>query len=67
VTLATNAASRSEPTKLLYPIGQKNYDSDLFIRGEWEILRKAISEAYMMQIFGYSAPANRRRGEIHNA
>lgn len=44
------------PTKLLYPIGQKNYDSDPFIRGEWEILREAISEAYMMQIFGYSAP-----------
>ena len=44
------------PTKLLYPIGQKNYDADPFIRGEWEILRAAISQAYMMQIFGYSAP-----------
>jgi hypothetical protein len=44
------------PRKLLYPIGQKNYGSDAFIRGEWEIPRAAISQAYLMQIFGYSAP-----------
>src|SRR5215471_8086633 len=44
------------PTKLLYPIGQKNYDSDPFIRSEWAILRRAIAGAYMMEVFGYSAP-----------
>ena len=45
-----------EPTKLLYPVKQKNYQEDEFIFGEWSHLRKHIRHAYLVTIFGYSAP-----------
>jgi len=46
------------PTTLLYPVGNKNYTSDPFIAGEWEILRNALKEAYLLTIFGYRAPSS---------
>ena len=46
-----------KPTKLLYPMRQKDYQSDKFIYGEWELLRWHIQHAYLITIFGYSAPA----------
>lgn len=45
-----------EPSKLLYPVGQKDYNQDHFIARQWEILDEYISKAYMFTIFGYSAP-----------
>ena len=45
------------PTRLLYPVKQKNYTSDGFIANEWEMLRSFLGRAYMVTIFGYSAPA----------
>ena len=44
------------PSKLLYPVKQKNYADDPFIKGEWENLRQHLSQAYFVTIFGYSAP-----------
>lgn len=44
------------PTRLLYPIKQKNYDRDPFITEQWSILRQAIELAYALTIFGYGAP-----------
>jgi hypothetical protein len=44
------------PTKLLYPISRKDYDTDLFIHNQWKIVDRYISHAYLMLIFGYSAP-----------
>jgi hypothetical protein len=44
------------PSKLLYPVKQKNYADDPFITGEWSKLRSRLSEAYYLTIFGYSAP-----------
>jgi hypothetical protein len=44
------------PSKLLYPIKKKDYSLDPFIRGEWEALRVYLEHAYMLTIFGYSAP-----------
>lgn len=44
------------PTKLLYPIETKNYTDDYFIKTEWEVLKKAISQAMTITIFGYGAP-----------
>ncbi len=44
------------PSKLLYPVGQKNYSADKFIKGEWDVLRDYINRAYFLTIFGYSAP-----------
>lgn len=47
---------RLEPTKLLYPISEKNYNKDPFIKEQWSILRQAIDQAYALTIFGYGAP-----------
>lgn len=46
----------AENSKLLYPVKEKNYDQDDFIKSEWEGLRHKLSQAYMTTIFGYSAP-----------
>jgi len=44
------------PSKLLYPIKKKDYSLDSFIQGEWKALRMYLEDAYMLTIFGYSAP-----------
>lgn len=44
------------PTKLLYPVKNKNYDSQIPIRKSWNCLNMALEDAYMFTIFGYSAP-----------
>lgn len=44
------------PTSLLFPVKQKDYTSDLFINGEWEELQRLLERAYLVTIFGYSAP-----------
>lgn len=45
-------------SKLLYPVKQKDYASDPFIKGEWSKLRGALKEAYQLTVFGYSAPVS---------
>ncbi|KTC82682.1 hypothetical protein Lche_0362 [Legionella cherrii] len=44
------------PSKLLYPIQKKNYDNDPYIKTQWATLQFFLKDAYMMTIFGYSAP-----------
>nr|WP_321355572.1 hypothetical protein [uncultured Draconibacterium sp.] len=41
---------------LLYPIKEKNYNQDKFIKQEWEMLQHFLENAFMITIFGYSAP-----------
>lgn len=43
-------------TTLLYPVRKKDYNTDPFIANEWSILRDFLRNAYMVTIFGYSAP-----------
>lgn len=45
-----------EPSRLLFPVKHKDYTSDPFIRNEWEHLQWALEHAYLVTIFGYSAP-----------
>jgi hypothetical protein len=45
-----------EPSRLLFPVKQKDYNADEYIRGEWERLRDFLKRAYYVTIFGYSAP-----------
>lgn len=45
-----------EPSKLLFPVLKKNYDKDPFISAEWRTLRNYLKNAYIVTIFGYSAP-----------
>lgn len=44
------------PTKILYPVSQKNYSNDLFIKSQWDELRYHLRNAFTLTIFGYSAP-----------
>src|SRR5690606_32052274 len=46
-----------QPTRLLYPVASKDYTSDSFIKSEWDALRDHLENAYLVTIFGYSAPA----------
>lgn len=45
-----------KPTRLLYPISNKDYESEPSIRSAWEALKWAFKHAFMVTIFGYSAP-----------
>jgi hypothetical protein len=50
-----------EPTKLLYPIEQKNYTNDKFISVEWERVKYWLSKengSVRATIFGYGAPTS---------
>jgi len=44
------------PMKLLFPIKKKDYNSDVSISKSWKSLSNALEKAYMVTIFGYSAP-----------
>ena len=45
-----------KPSKLLYPVEQKNYKDDPFIKREWEAVQAYLKHCFMFTIFGYSAP-----------
>ncbi len=44
------------PSQLLYPVKQKDYTTDEFIKGEWDALRWHLKHGYYLTVFGYSAP-----------
>lgn len=46
------------PTSLLYPVADKDYDADSFIRASWKDTEAFIEHSYMLTIFGYSAPTS---------
>lgn len=45
-----------EPSPLLFPIKEKGYNKHVAIARSWEMLQRFLSNAYMVTIFGYSAP-----------
>lgn len=45
-------------SKLLYPIGKKDYNSDRFIKSSWDNIKSLLEVAYMFTVFGYSAPTS---------
>ena len=53
-----SVASCSEyvPTRLLYPVAQKDYNKDPFIKEEWERLKYWLEHSKRVTIFGYGAP-----------
>lgn len=53
----STCAAPFAPSRLLYPIRRKNYQSDSFIAAEWDLLRSFFKKAYWITIFGYSAPS----------
>lgn len=45
-----------QPSRLLYPIRHKNYADDPYTQDNWKAIKNAFKKAYMVTIFGYSAP-----------
>lgn len=45
-----------EPSRVLYPVKNKDYRSSPFIENEWRVLQQALEKAYVLTIFGYGAP-----------
>jgi len=43
-------------TRLLYPVEHKDYQSDPFIKREWDAVRHYLGECAIFTVFGYSAP-----------
>lgn len=46
------------PTKLFYPISEKDYHNDPVIADQWHQLEFYIKNAFMLTIFGYGAPSS---------
>jgi len=44
------------PSRLLYPITKKNYNADPYTADNWKAVRSCLRKAYLVTIFGYSAP-----------
>ncbi|MEI8197400.1 MAG: hypothetical protein WCI73_15995 [Phycisphaerae bacterium] len=44
------------PSRLLYPVEQKNYTGDPFISTQWAQARDFIKDTFLLTIFGYRAP-----------
>lgn len=47
---------RLQSIPLLYPVREKNYNNNIAIQKSWKELMNALDKAYMITIFGYSAP-----------
>lgn len=48
------------PGKLLYPIAEKDYDTDPAIQSSWRAVKCAFEHAFMVTFFGYGAPQSDR-------
>lgn len=44
------------PSRLLYPVSDKNYSANPLLFGEWSELQHHLEHAYFVTVFGYSAP-----------
>lgn len=53
-----DCTQKFEPTKLLYPIGKKNYNSDTYIKQQWIDTQNIVGHksTKIFTIFGYGAP-----------
>jgi hypothetical protein len=44
------------PSRLLFPVSDKNYAADPLLKAEWASLQAVLQDAYLLTIFGYGAP-----------
>jgi hypothetical protein len=44
------------PTRLLYPVTDKNYNDDPFIKDQWDLALNYLKNSYYVTVYGYSAP-----------
>ncbi|HET6497467.1 MAG TPA: hypothetical protein VFH17_00225 [Coriobacteriia bacterium] len=46
------------PTRLLYPVRDKDYTADGFINAQWDSIQFVMQNAWLFTVFGYGAPAS---------
>lgn len=51
-----NCGTPYQKSPLLYPVKHKDYNTNFFIKQEWNILTNFLNRAKMVTIIGYSAP-----------
>lgn len=56
--ICSRCGSQLAPTRLLYPVTQKNYHLDEFISRQWAMVTDALKHAFMVTVFGYGAPTS---------
>jgi len=52
----SHCGQRFKPSRLLYPISNKDYHLDEFISAQWNDLEQLLKNAFMITVFGYGAP-----------
>ncbi|HXV98863.1 MAG TPA: hypothetical protein VEC93_10605, partial [Anaerolineae bacterium] len=52
----SHCGQRFKPSRLLYPISNKEYHLDEFISAQWNDLDQLLKNAFMITVFGYGAP-----------
>ncbi len=55
-TKCMTCGEKLKPSKLLYPVKHKNYNENIYIKSEWDVLRSYLKKSYFLTIYGYSAP-----------
>jgi len=57
------------PSRLLYPVENKDYTSDLAIECDWREFSNGLKQAYVVTVFGYGAPPSDAAAVevLHNA
>lgn len=56
--ICRSCGERFVPSRLLYPITEKNYEKDPFISKQWKAMGMVLKDAFMVTIFGYGAPVS---------
>jgi hypothetical protein len=49
---------KTQQSRILYPVTEKNYTDDPFINSEWGAFKHYLSQGYIFTIFGYGAPVS---------
>ena len=47
-----------QPSRLLYPVVEKDYERDPQIADAWRFIAQALERAFMVTVFGYGAPSS---------
>jgi hypothetical protein len=54
--MCARCGEQRQISPLLYPVTRKDYNSDQFIAKSWKLLQGVLEGAFVVTVFGYSAP-----------
>lgn len=57
-TLCQRCGKSLARSRLLYPVAEKDYETDPMIAASWKQLRLDLNHAFMVTVFGYGAPVS---------